>query len=830
MSSMESMVTNGVAKQNGHGESWKAPEKAGVKRSESIYSNEASKSRYEAYSRLQASAVAFGEKLPIPEIVAVGGQSDGKSSLLEALLGFRFNVKEVEMGTRRPLMLQMIHDPEALEPRCRLQDEDADDYGPVITPVSSVADHIRIRTEGFLKKLGTAVSAKPIVMRAEYAYCPNLTIIDTPGFILKAKKGEPDSTPDEIEAMVRELAAPQHRLLLFLQQSSVEWCSSLWLDVVKSIDPSLQRTMVVVSKFDNRLKEFTERWEVDRYLSTGGYLGENARPFFVALPKDRGTTTNDDYRHQISVVDIDILKQLRENVAGGFDEERFGNYVGFGKLRQFLEAELQRRYRDAAPETMLLLNHRCLEVQSELAIVEAKIKASADVTSLRKLAMKHAWLMASNMVELLDGVDSPDPSKWGRTSEEERSESGLVRWPGQAVDIVPCNAKLKLHGRAAFNRVLHEYKCVACSIEWPPVSEERVASILQARGGPVFDLAQSSARSLLGPLLDTICDRLVFILRNLYKLAAERMRIQQCSRESTFKDSQDLSAYVAFHLTLRDAHERFIRKVAARSKDLLNQHLSAIIKSFSNDFCGNDPYMYSSWKTGKTAGGMRSSTVKFPTADMEDQTVYKRESADDDEVTDAPDKKRARNALGGVQVTGDLRESQIAVPETPTPEQIAAEAKRKEFARASGRISAIEDTAQTLPDAGVVAKKSRKSRRRISIGRDLKTVVMQTTGNGTSSVHREICEMAAETFGKIRQLLVERTVDTLNEAFLDPFRTEQAIDVLMEVFGVTDDKFLEMFVAPGAIEKLEREHAILQKRSMTLLTCLHEFRTLAHSL
>lgn len=116
-------VTNGMAKQqNSHGQSWKAtPEKAVVKRADSIYYSEASRSRYEAYSRLQASAVAFGEKLPIPEIVAVGGQSDGKSSLLEALLGFRFNIKEVEMGTRRPLMLQMVHDPEALEPRCRLQ-------------------------------------------------------------------------------------------------------------------------------------------------------------------------------------------------------------------------------------------------------------------------------------------------------------------------------------------------------------------------------------------------------------------------------------------------------------------------------------------------------------------------------------------------------------------------------------------------------------------------------------------------------------------------------------------------------------------------------------
>lgn len=64
----------------------------------------------------------------------------------------------------------------------------------------------------------------------------------------------------------------------------------------------------------------------------------------MALPKDRVTIANEDYRRKILDVDTEILKQLRENVAGGFDEERFGNYVGFGKLRLFLEAELQRRY------------------------------------------------------------------------------------------------------------------------------------------------------------------------------------------------------------------------------------------------------------------------------------------------------------------------------------------------------------------------------------------------------------------------------------------------------------------------------------------------------
>lgn len=113
------------------------------------------------------------QTLNIPEIVAIGGQSDGKSSLLEAFLGvsprlsacqaaaagdsrmpdpfflhalthpsslppslpliqqFRFNITSSEMGTRRPLIVQMVHDPSALEPRCRLQEEDGDEYGAV---------------------------------------------------------------------------------------------------------------------------------------------------------------------------------------------------------------------------------------------------------------------------------------------------------------------------------------------------------------------------------------------------------------------------------------------------------------------------------------------------------------------------------------------------------------------------------------------------------------------------------------------------------------------------------------------------------------------------
>ncbi|MFQ6669871.1 hypothetical protein Gotur_034954, partial [Gossypium turneri] len=120
-----------------------------------------------------------------PKIVALGSQSDGKNSLLEALLGLRFNVREIEMGTRQPLILQMVHYRSALEPRCHFQEEDTKEYGSPVVSASTIVDVIKSRTEALLKKTKTSVSPKPIVMRAEFAHCPNLTIIDTPGFDLK---------------------------------------------------------------------------------------------------------------------------------------------------------------------------------------------------------------------------------------------------------------------------------------------------------------------------------------------------------------------------------------------------------------------------------------------------------------------------------------------------------------------------------------------------------------------------------------------------------------------------------------------------------------------
>ncbi|KAH6781047.1 Dynamin related protein 5A [Perilla frutescens var. hirtella] len=786
------------------------------------------KRRFEAYNRLQAAAVAFGEKLPIPEIVALGGQSDGKSSLLEALLGFRFNVREVEMGTRRPLILQMVHDSDALEPRCRFQEENSEEYGNAIVSSTAIADAIKSRTEALLRKTKTAVSPKPIVMRVEYAHCPNLTIIDTPGFVLKAKKGEPESTPDEILSMVKSLASPPHRLLLFLQQSSVEWCSSLWLDAIREIDPTFRRTIIVVSKFDNRLKEFSDRWEVDRYLSASGYLGENTRPFFVALPKDRSIVSNDEFRRQISQVDTEVIRHLRDAVNGGFDEDKYRSHIGFGCVRDYLESELQKKYKEAAPATLALLEQRCSEVTDELARTEVKMQATSDVAHLRRSAMLHTASLCNHLESLLDGAADPAPEQWGKTTEEEKLESGIGGWPGVSTDTKPPNSTLRLYGGAAFERVVHEFRMATYSVECPVVSREKVANILLAHAGrcgnrgvseAAAEIARTAARSWLAPLLDTACDRLAFVLCNLFDIAIERNHHRHtgyCQQDG------DMDGYVGFLAALRHSYYSFVKDLAKQCKQVVRHHLDSVTSPYSL-------VCYESDIPGSFSSGVNSiyRTNQIPTGsfalDLSDGGhIAPREIIDEQE--NIPPGKDETTPGKLVESREALRECHLTVPETPSPDQpldgnyvvkkelgnCAEVGARKRHPRIAGNNRNL-DHLRTQNGGGLLFGGG--------------------AGSRSGSAYAEICSSAAQHFARIREVLVERGVaSSLNSGFLTPCRERLMVALGLDLFAVTDVKFMDMFIAPEAIDILHNEKQSLQKRQKILHSCLNEFKNVARSL
>jgi hypothetical protein len=51
-----------------------------------------------------------------------------------------------------------------------------------------------------------------------------------------------------------------------------------------------------------------------------------------------------------------------------------------------------------------------------------------------------------------------------------------------------------------------------------------------------------------------------------------------------------------------------------------------------------------------------------------------------------------------------------------------------------------------------------------------------------------------------------------------------------ELFAVNDEKFMDMFVAPGSVDAIQNERQSLLKRQKMLMSCLNEFKNISRTL
>jgi dynamin 1-like protein len=83
-----------------------------------------------------------GSTIDLPQVAVVGSQSSGKSSVLEALVGRDFLPRGSDICTRRPLVLQLVHQP------VRPAGVEADEWGEFLhQPGRRYADFREIRRE-----------------------------------------------------------------------------------------------------------------------------------------------------------------------------------------------------------------------------------------------------------------------------------------------------------------------------------------------------------------------------------------------------------------------------------------------------------------------------------------------------------------------------------------------------------------------------------------------------------------------------------------------------------------------------------------------------------
>ncbi|KAL7043875.1 hypothetical protein ACKWTF_001697 [Chironomus riparius] len=198
------------------------------------------------------------DSIQLPQIVVLGTQSSGKSSVIESLVGHSFLPRGIGIVTRRPLVLQLIY--------CPMEDREhrSADKGTVAlkewgkflhtkNKLFTDFDDIRKEIEDDTDRMaGTnkGICPEPINLKIYSTRVVNLTLVDLPG-ITKVPVGD---QPEDIETQIRELVFKYienpNSIILAVTSANTDIATSESLKYAKECDPDGRRTLAVLTKLD----------------------------------------------------------------------------------------------------------------------------------------------------------------------------------------------------------------------------------------------------------------------------------------------------------------------------------------------------------------------------------------------------------------------------------------------------------------------------------------------------------------------------------------------------------------------------------------------------
>ncbi|POY74293.1 hypothetical protein BMF94_2731 [Rhodotorula taiwanensis] len=328
-----------------------------------------------------------GETVDLPQIVVVGSQSAGKSSVLETIVGRDFLPRGQGIVTRRPLVLQLVHTPPSLAPPPPAHiasnpnhpdfvlpgatlpgsgsrgGDSPQEYGEFLHTDRRYYDFGEIRKEIENETLRVAggnkgISRLPIHLKIFSPNVLNLTLVDLPG-LTKIPVGD---QPTDIERQIRNLVLDYvskpnwcvaSSVILAISPANVDLANSESLKLARAVDPQGRRTIGVLTKLDlmdagtNALDILTGRV----YPLKLGFIGVVGR----------------------SQQDINAQKPMDEQIRT--EEEFFRNHPGYRNiahrcgtkfLAKTLNQVLMAHIRDKLPDMKARLNTLMGQTQQEL--------------------------------------------------------------------------------------------------------------------------------------------------------------------------------------------------------------------------------------------------------------------------------------------------------------------------------------------------------------------------------------------------------------------------------------------------------------------------------
>ncbi|XP_029108555.1 dynamin-1a isoform X2 [Scleropages formosus] len=298
-------------------------------------------------NRLQDAFSSIGQNanLDLPQIAVVGGQSAGKSSVLENFVGKDFLPRGSGIVTRRPLVLQLINCPTEYAEFLHCKGKKFTEFDEVRQEIEGETDRVTGQNKG--------ISPVPINLRVYSPHVLNLTLVDLPGMTKVPVGDQPADIEHQIRDMIMQFVTKENCLLLAVSPANSDLANSDALKIAKEVDPQGVRTIGVITKLD-LMDEGTDAKEIleNKLLPLRrGYIGVVNR-----------SQKDIDGKKDISAALAAERKFFLSHPAYRHLAERMGTAY----LQKVLNQQLTNHIRDTLPGLRAKLQSQLLSIEKEV--------------------------------------------------------------------------------------------------------------------------------------------------------------------------------------------------------------------------------------------------------------------------------------------------------------------------------------------------------------------------------------------------------------------------------------------------------------------------------
>ncbi|XP_061374138.1 dynamin-related protein 5A-like isoform X3 [Gastrolobium bilobum] len=276
----------------------------------------------------------------LPAIAVVGGQSSGKSSVLESIVGKDFLPRGSGIVTRRPLVLQLHKTDEGSREYAEFQHlprKRFTDFAAVRKEIQDETDRETGRTK--------QISSVPIHLSI---YSPN--------------EGQPDSVVQEIENMVRSYIEKPNCIILAISPANQDIATSDAIKISREVDPTGERTFGVLTKIDlmDKGTDAVDMLEGRAYRLKFPWIGVVNR-------------SQADINKNVDM--IASRRREREYFSSTPEYKHLAHRMGSEHLAKMLSKHLEAVIKSKIPGIQSLINNTIAEIEAELSRLGKPIAA-----------------------------------------------------------------------------------------------------------------------------------------------------------------------------------------------------------------------------------------------------------------------------------------------------------------------------------------------------------------------------------------------------------------------------------------------------------------------